>query len=109
MTVEEAIAAAEVLLPGHEAPALDPRWQAIIAVGGIRRDGARGVLRRFPYFLVYRVEPERVVIVAVAHAHQRPGYWKDRVMTPGQPPNEADAPDRPRDGVAVARGSSGSV
>ena len=43
----------------------------------------RFLLRRFPYFLVYRVEPERVVIVAVAHAHRRPGYWKDRVMTPG--------------------------
>lgn len=35
MTVKEAIAAAEVLLPGLEAPegGLDPRWQAIIAVG----------------------------------------------------------------------------
>ena len=43
----------------------------------------RFLLRRFPYFLVYRVEPERVVIVAVAHAHRRPGYWKDRVTTPG--------------------------
>jgi plasmid stabilization system protein ParE len=38
----------------------------------------RFLLRRFPYFLVYRVEPTRVVIVAVAHAHRRPGYWKDR-------------------------------
>ena len=35
MTVEEAIAAAEALLPGHSAPEgeTDPRWQAIIAVG----------------------------------------------------------------------------
>ena len=35
MTVEEAIAAAEPLLPGHAAPdgAIDPRWQAIIAIG----------------------------------------------------------------------------
>ena len=35
MTVEEAIAAAEVLLPGHSAleGEADPRWQAIIAVG----------------------------------------------------------------------------
>jgi hypothetical protein len=34
-TVEEAIAAAEVLLPGHSAPEgeTDPRWQAIIEVG----------------------------------------------------------------------------
>jgi hypothetical protein len=35
MTVQEAIAAAEVLLPGRAAPdgRTDPRWQAIIAVG----------------------------------------------------------------------------
>jgi hypothetical protein len=34
MTVEEAIAAAESILPGHAAPdgEIDPRWQAIIAV-----------------------------------------------------------------------------
>ena len=35
MTVVEAIAAAESILPGHAAPEgeIDPRWQAIIAVG----------------------------------------------------------------------------
>jgi len=43
----------------------------------------RFLLRRFPYFVVYRTEPTRVVIIAVAHAHQRPGYWKDRLRTPG--------------------------
>jgi len=34
MTVEDAIAAAESILPGHAAPdgEIDPRWQAIIAV-----------------------------------------------------------------------------
>jgi hypothetical protein len=34
MTIEEAIAAAESILPGHAAPdgEIDPRWQAIIAV-----------------------------------------------------------------------------
>ena len=34
MTVEDAISAAESILPGHAAPdgEIDPRWQAIIAV-----------------------------------------------------------------------------
>jgi hypothetical protein len=41
----------------------------------------RYLLRRFPFSVVYRVEPQRVLIVAVAHAHRRPGYWKSR--TPG--------------------------
>ena len=35
MTVEETIAAAESVLPGEAAPEgeIDPRWQAIVAVG----------------------------------------------------------------------------
>jgi plasmid stabilization system protein ParE len=36
----------------------------------------RYLLRRFPFSVVYRVEPERIVIVAVAHGRRRPGYWK---------------------------------
>jgi len=38
----------------------------------------RYLLRRFPFSVVYRVEADRVLIVAVAHAHRRPGYWKSR-------------------------------
>jgi len=34
--------------------------------------------RRFPYLMVYHVEPERIVVLAVAHAKRRPGYWKTR-------------------------------
>ncbi|HEV8132341.1 MAG TPA: type II toxin-antitoxin system RelE/ParE family toxin [Acidobacteriota bacterium] len=43
----------------------------------------RFLLRRFPYSVVYRVDATRVVIVAVAHAHRRPGYWRDRLEDPG--------------------------
>ena len=39
----------------------------------------RYLLRRFPFSLVYRVEPTRIVIVAVAHGHRRPGYWQGRL------------------------------
>jgi plasmid stabilization system protein ParE len=39
----------------------------------------RYLLRRFPFSVVYRVEPERIVIVAVAHGRRRPGYWKSRL------------------------------
>jgi toxin ParE1/3/4 len=45
--------------------------------------GRRGTrtwkVTRFPYLLVYRDEPERVVIVAFAHAKRRPGYWEHRL------------------------------
>jgi hypothetical protein len=36
-------------------------------------------LRRFPFGLLYAIETERIVIVAVAHLKRRPGYWKDRI------------------------------
>lgn len=38
----------------------------------------RILLRRFPFFVVYRVLDERVQIVAVAHARRRPGYLRGR-------------------------------
>jgi toxin ParE1/3/4 len=39
----------------------------------------RVVLRRFPFSVVYLLEPEAVLVVAVAHHSRRPGYWRDRV------------------------------
>ena len=36
-------------------------------------------LARFPYGLIYGVDDETVIIVAVAHLHRRPRYWIDRI------------------------------
>ena len=41
------------------------------------------LLRRYPFSVVYRLESERILIVAVAHGRRRPGYWKPRLETPG--------------------------
>ena len=38
----------------------------------------RVLLRRFPFFVVFRVRDENVQIIAVAHARRRPGYWRAR-------------------------------
>ena len=38
----------------------------------------RVLLRRFPFFIVYRVAGGDLEIVAVAHARRRPGYWRAR-------------------------------
>lgn len=37
------------------------------------------VLARFPYSLIYVVESERILVVAVAHQRRRPGYWRARI------------------------------
>lgn len=38
----------------------------------------RMLVDRFPYQVVYRLFPDEIVIVAVAHLKRRPGYWKKR-------------------------------
>ncbi len=43
----------------------------------------RYLLRRYPFSIIYRVESDRLLIVAVAHGHRRPGYWKMRLQVPG--------------------------
>ena len=37
------------------------------------------ILHKFPYLVVYRVDAEIVYVVAVAHGHQNPGYWRKRI------------------------------
>src|SRR5262245_61040341 len=41
-------------------------------------DTRRYLLRRFPYYVVYRWNAERVTVVAVAHGRRRPRFWKSR-------------------------------
>jgi plasmid stabilization system protein ParE len=35
-------------------------------------------VERFPYQIIYRVDPDRLFIMAIAHAKRRPGYWRNR-------------------------------
>ncbi len=39
----------------------------------------RCLLPRFPYGLIYGVDGETLVVVAVAHLHREPRYWVDRI------------------------------
>lgn len=36
-------------------------------------------LRRFPFSLLYVIEPDRIRILAVGHQRRRPGYWHHRL------------------------------
>ena len=42
-------------------------------------------LERFPYGLIYVVEGDEIVILAVAHLHREPTYWESRVPKREQP------------------------
>lgn len=35
-------------------------------------------LRRYPYGLVYRIDGEQLLVVAIPHDHQLPGFWVER-------------------------------
>lgn len=61
---------------------LDRAWLRLAefpALGVTGKQGTRLLrLNKFPYSLVYRIEPDRVRVIAVAHHSRRPGYWRGR-------------------------------
>ena len=45
----------------------------------VEQDVRRCLAHVFPYGVFYTVEPDFVLVVAVAHGSRRPGYWQDRL------------------------------
>lgn len=45
----------------------------------VRPDVRRRIVRRFPYSVLYTVENEEIVVLAIAHQSREPGYWIRRV------------------------------
>ena len=39
----------------------------------------RFLFTRFPYSLIYGIDRETIVVIAVAHQHRKPRYWADRI------------------------------
>ena len=46
----------------------------------IEPDLRRCLLTRFPYGIIYGVDADTIVIIAVAHLHREPRYWIDRLL-----------------------------
>jgi plasmid stabilization system protein ParE len=53
------------------------RWRIL------EEDIRRCLTRVFPYAVLYTIEKDYVLIIAVMHCHREPGYWRNRV------PNQA--------------------
>jgi toxin ParE1/3/4 len=60
----------EAVLQITEAPL---RWRIL------EDDVHRCLTKVFPYGILYTIEPEFVLIVAVMHCSQQPGYWRTRL------------------------------
>ena len=41
----------------------------------------RFLFTRFPYSLVYGIDRDTIVVIAVANQHRKPRYWAERVET----------------------------
>src|SRR5664280_264014 len=39
----------------------------------------RCIMARFPYGLIYGLEKDKIIVVAVAHLHRNPRYWAERL------------------------------
>jgi hypothetical protein len=39
----------------------------------------RSLLARFPYTIVYGIDAQTIIVIAVAHTHREPRYWIDRL------------------------------
>jgi toxin ParE1/3/4 len=64
---QEIDAAIDVILQAPE------RWRCI------EEDVRRYLVHRFPYGILYTIEPGYVLIVAVMHLTREPGYWRHRI------------------------------
>jgi toxin ParE2 len=63
----------EVLSAADRIAHLSEAWQPLGE--GIHRCR----LSRFPYGLIYTVDNGDILVLAVAHLHRRPDYWRDRL------------------------------
>ena len=39
----------------------------------------RCLVHRFPYGIIYEIREHEISIIAIAHLHRKPDYWKDRM------------------------------
>jgi len=85
LELTEAVRCYEDRRPGLGAKLFEAVSQAFDVIehfpegGARRRAPARQLpVRGFPFLVVYRIRPDDVYVVAVAHTRRRPGYWLHR-------------------------------
>ena len=53
-------------------------WPLYTRAFGVRRF----LIHRFPFGILYRVEPTRIYVLAVSHLNRKPTYWEHRLADP---------------------------
>jgi plasmid stabilization system protein ParE len=44
----------------------------------IEKNVRRCLVKRFPYGVLYGIDADKIIVIAVAHLHRKPDYWIDR-------------------------------
>ena len=57
-------------------PRVWPKWLGLRSRYTIRRF----VMLRFPFAIGYLITPTEIIVLAVAHARRKPGYWLSRTV-----------------------------
>ncbi len=63
----------EVKITIRKIVATPERWHVL------EKDVRRCLVRVFPYVVLYTMEDDYVLIVALAHGKREPGYWRHRL------------------------------
>ena len=50
-----------------------------LAFPEIQPEIRRCLLARFPYAVIYGIDQQTIVVIAVSHLKRQPGYWADRI------------------------------
>ena len=45
----------------------------------LEKDVRRCLARRFPYGVLYTIETDYILIIAIMHCSRKPGYWRNRL------------------------------
>ena len=46
-----------------------------------RSEVRKCILHKFPYKILYSIEKDHILIIAIAHQHRKPYYWVDKIKT----------------------------
>ena len=50
------------------------------AWSSLTKNTRRCLTRRFPYGVIYQIEDDQILIIAVMQLNRKPDYWKNRIM-----------------------------
>mgnify|MGYP001182368709 CR=1 FL=1 len=45
----------------------------------IEKEVRRCLIKRFPYGVLYGLDTDKIIVIAVAHLHRKPDYWIARI------------------------------